>query len=132
MAKKDKSKTAKSNIKFCKGESKAALEARSIEDTDVLIKITKDNTIQASMPAHKATEFQARLYFILSSFLTRLGNNEIMSSPNQIEKDAVLEGSLKAKLVSALEDTGLELPEGLDIEELTSEELAKLKAKKYQ
>jgi hypothetical protein len=131
MAKKDKNK-AKSNIKFCKGESKAVQEARHIEETDVLIKITKDNSIQASMPAHKATQFQARLYFILSSFLSRLGNNEIMSSPYEIEKEAVLEGSLKAKLVSALEDTGLELPEGLDIEELTSEELAKLKAKKYQ
>jgi hypothetical protein len=113
--------TGMDSIQIKGGSDKKLEDIRTVLDTDAVFRITKDNTVQASLPVGDTSEFQRRLFFIMSAFLKQVSTSGLVD-PEQVSSRAIRDGLLAADLsVSAEEDD----------DDIESEE-AKLRRKKYQ
>jgi len=78
-------------------------EVRAVSDTDVVFKITRENSVQASLPAKDSTEFQRRIFFIMSAFLKQLSTSGLVD-PEELSDKAIREGLLASGLSHEHED----------------------------
>lgn len=95
--------TGMSSMGIKSEDSKALKDIRAVSDTDVVFKVTRENSVQASLPAKDSTEFQRRIFFIMSAFLKQLSTSGLVN-PEEMSERAIREGLLASGLSHDHED----------------------------
>jgi hypothetical protein len=113
LLKQIKELTGMNSLGVKSSDDKKLQELRSVLDTDAVFKVTKDNTVQASLPVGDSTEFQRRIFFIMSAFLKQLSTSGLVN-PEELTSRAIREGLMAADLSHDHEDLDDDLEEPKD------------------
>jgi hypothetical protein len=83
-------------------------ELLKVEPTDAVFKISPEGKITAFMAPATATEFQKRMFFIVSAFLRKLNEDpvSVLKSDGALDLDSVMNKVMEEakKLMSMVED----------------------------
>lgn len=100
-------------------------ELLKVEPTDAVFKIGQEGKITAFMSASTATEFQKKMFFIISAFLRKLNDDpgHVIKSDDNLDLDSVMQKVMEeAKRLTSL----------IEEEEEEDKDTVEARKKKYQ